>query len=146
MKLVLCGHWVHLRYMHQWRQRTNFIAPDCMCSRPQLILGHKTHHPHRTQSISDSQNSKVNSNSSKRIPRALHQHVQRGHLTTRAPSSHLPWLGHLWQGSATQDQIVAYFITALYCANSLMLIGQCHLSIFSMIPASGQHCLIRAQW
>ena len=30
VKLVLCGHWMHLRYMHQWRQRTNFIAPSCM--------------------------------------------------------------------------------------------------------------------
>ena len=25
VKLVLCGHWMHLSYMHQWCQRTNFI-------------------------------------------------------------------------------------------------------------------------
>ena len=30
VKLVLCGHWMHLSYMHQWRQRTNFIAPGCI--------------------------------------------------------------------------------------------------------------------
>ena len=30
MKLVLCGHWMHLSYMHQWRQRSKFIAPGCM--------------------------------------------------------------------------------------------------------------------
>ena len=29
VKLVLCSHWMHLSYMHQWRQRTNFIAPSC---------------------------------------------------------------------------------------------------------------------
>ena len=30
MKLVLCGHRMHLSYMHQWRQRANFTAPGCM--------------------------------------------------------------------------------------------------------------------
>ena len=29
VKLVLCGHWMHLSYIHQWRQRTNFTAPSC---------------------------------------------------------------------------------------------------------------------
>ena len=29
VKLVLCGHQMHLSCMHQRRQRTNFIAPGC---------------------------------------------------------------------------------------------------------------------
>ena len=28
VKLVLCGHWMHLCSMHEWRQRTTFTAPD----------------------------------------------------------------------------------------------------------------------
>ena len=31
VKLVLCGHWMHLSFMRQWRQRTNFTAPGCIC-------------------------------------------------------------------------------------------------------------------
>ena len=33
MKLVLCGHWMHLSYMHQWRQITNFIAQGYRCQK-----------------------------------------------------------------------------------------------------------------
>ena len=45
VKLVLCGRWMHLSYMHQWRQRTNFIAPGCIlkvgstCSTPYCCHG-----------------------------------------------------------------------------------------------------------
>ena len=31
VKLVLCGHQMHLIYMHQLRKRTNFTAPGCTC-------------------------------------------------------------------------------------------------------------------
>ena len=30
--LAIGGHWMHLSYMHQWRQRTMFIAPGCTSS------------------------------------------------------------------------------------------------------------------
>ena len=30
MKLVLWRNWMHLNYMHQWCQRTNFTAPSCI--------------------------------------------------------------------------------------------------------------------
>ena len=39
MKLVLCGHWMQLSYMRQWRQRTNFIAPGCT-SRCNVCMGY----------------------------------------------------------------------------------------------------------
>ena len=38
LKLVLCSHWMHLNYMHQWRQRTNFTAPDCIGHLASLVL------------------------------------------------------------------------------------------------------------
>ena len=34
VKLVLCGHWMHLSCMHQWCQRTNFTAPGCRQQSP----------------------------------------------------------------------------------------------------------------
>ena len=31
-QLALCGHWMHLGYVHEQRQTDNFIAPGCMLS------------------------------------------------------------------------------------------------------------------